>query len=417
MLKMDVINNKPGYYLKIGDRAWQIEPQVPLGEQYGINPQVQSKADFVFYPVKGCKNAHPLVVFTDGFGFHWNRTDKDFAQRDAILKTGRFNLWLLSYNDVESYLGAARLSDYCKNLMDNGQPEIQTKFRKLMMSYKVDSLPNPAEKDSFAMLLNWMLETDERRWRFNAFAMALVLLDHKKFQSETDILHWKNHLETICPAEVNEAFKEAFDQNENDTWRYGLQRFDFGNSSIELMLCASDRSIRNADFEGIFIACSLDDKHAAADDHEYRKHWNGFLKLLNVLQFLPNAFFFTARGRLFPYQKPVTGQRAVSDSRPFSNEWQELLDVAEPAFVNLIEEIARRELPMPIIDAELRSHDGRLICNEMAALAWPEQKFAIPSQNRHDWFKYFIEEGWQVISLDEIGEEFNKVEIFLKAKE
>ena len=44
-LKNDLVNGKPGYFLKIGDRAYYIEPQVTLEELNGVS--IQSRADFV----------------------------------------------------------------------------------------------------------------------------------------------------------------------------------------------------------------------------------------------------------------------------------------------------------------------------------------------------------------------------------
>jgi len=417
VLKMDVVNNKPGYYLKIGDRVWHIEPQVLLGEQYGIAGQVQSKADFVFYPVKGCKNKKPLVVFTDGYGFHWDRTDKDFAQRDAILKTGRFNLWLLSYNDVESHLATNKLHDYCKNLIDNGSAAAKEKLKKLLASYKAEPLPNPAEQDSFTLLLNWMLDGDERRWQLNAFAMALLLLDNKNYQSETDVLHWRNRLEALCPVEVHAAFSDAFESSGAGSWRYGEHRFDFGSSSIEIKLAISDKSISKGDIQGIYIACCLDDSHAAPEDHEYRRYWNGFLKLLDVLQFLPNAYFFTSRGRVMPYGKPAAGPAKPDDSWQPSAEWQELIEVVDPLFTTVLHEIARHGLPLPVADAELRYQDGRLVCDELAALAWPECKVAIAAAEWQEWFNHFSEQGWQIMALADVVDNLEKLEQCLKAKE
>lgn len=416
VLKLDVVNNKPGYYLKIGEQAWHIEPQVLLGGQYGINAQVQSKADFVFYPVKGCKNNKPLVVFTDGYGFHWNRTDKDFAQRDAILKTGRFNLWLLSYNDVELHLAAEKLKNFCEELIDTGLQSVQSKFIKLLASYKTEALPNPASLDSFSLLLKWMLSGDERRWQLNAFAMALLLLDNKTLNA-TEAMRWKNRLEALCPVEVCAAFNDAFADSDAAVWRYGEHRFESAGFSIELKLAINDESIRKGDVAGMYIACCLDDSNAAPEDYEYRRYWNGFLKLVDILQFLPNAYFFTVLGRAMPYGKPVVGSEAAADSWQPAGEWQELIEVVDPIFRAFLLQIAGRGLPLPEADMELRHENGRLVCDEVAALAWPEHKVAIAAAERQEWFAHFSDHGWQVLALTEVADASEKLEQYLKAKE
>ncbi len=416
MLKLDVVNNKPGYYLKIGEQVWQIEPQVTLGEQYGIPAQVQSKADFVFYPVKGCRSSRPLVVFTDGFGFHWDRTDKDFAQRDAILKSGRFSLWLLSYNDVELHLAAEKPKDFCKDLIDTGAQSMHGRYMKLLSGYKVETLPNPAALDSFSLLLSWMRDGDERRWQMSAFATALLLLDNKPL-NETETMRWKNRLEAMCPVEVHAAFNEAIALSTGGSWRFGEQRFATDNFSIEIKLAINDESIKKGEAAGMYIACCLDDSNAKAEDHEYRRYWNGFLKLVDMLQFLPNAYFFTVRGRAWPYGKPAAGPETSADSGQPAGALQELIEVVDPVFRDFLVKIAGRGLPLPEADTELRHANGRLICDEVAALAWPDLQIAIPAAERQAWFSHFSEHGWQVLALTEVTGDLDKFEQLLRAKE
>jgi len=45
-LNKELVNGKPGYFLRIGDRAYHIEPQVNLGPAEGVSIPV--RADFIF---------------------------------------------------------------------------------------------------------------------------------------------------------------------------------------------------------------------------------------------------------------------------------------------------------------------------------------------------------------------------------
>ncbi|MDD4754345.1 MAG: helicase-related protein, partial [Desulfitobacteriaceae bacterium] len=64
----ELVNNKEGYRLKAGECRWDIEPQVLLDNQYGVS--VQSRADFVLWPVRTSGGQKPIAIFTDGFLYH-----------------------------------------------------------------------------------------------------------------------------------------------------------------------------------------------------------------------------------------------------------------------------------------------------------------------------------------------------------
>jgi len=72
---------------------------------------------------------------------------------------------------------------------------------------------------------------------------------------------------------------------------------------------------------------------------------------------------------------------------------------------------------LPVADAELRYQDGRLVCDELAALAWPECKVAIAAAEWQEWFNHFSEQGWQIMALADVVDNLEKLEQCLKAKE
>ncbi|MDA3791539.1 MAG: DEAD/DEAH box helicase [Desulfobacula sp.] len=100
MIKNDLVNGKPGYFLKVGDRAYYIEPQVKLGEFNGVS--VPSRADFVIRPARIKDGMKPIALFLDGFTWHRDRVGLDMAQRMAIVQTGKFHTWSLSWYDIEN---------------------------------------------------------------------------------------------------------------------------------------------------------------------------------------------------------------------------------------------------------------------------------------------------------------------------
>ncbi|HDZ24841.1 MAG TPA: DEAD/DEAH box helicase, partial [Desulfobacteraceae bacterium] len=99
-LSKELVNGKPGYFMRIGNRAYYIEPQVTLDANEGVN--VPSKADFVFQPARTQEGIKPIAVFTDGYMYHKDRIGQDMAQRMAIVHSKKYHIWSLTWKDVEN---------------------------------------------------------------------------------------------------------------------------------------------------------------------------------------------------------------------------------------------------------------------------------------------------------------------------
>jgi hypothetical protein len=115
-LTQEVVNGKAGYSLQIGEERYEIEPQVEIGPADGVT--VPSRADFVIRALRPLENERPVAIFTDGFEFHadpsgYMRTADDLAKRMAILQSGRFWVWTITWDDIKMQAGSfARLMDF-----------------------------------------------------------------------------------------------------------------------------------------------------------------------------------------------------------------------------------------------------------------------------------------------------------------
>ena len=105
-LTNQVVNGKQGWYLRTPGGSCLVEPQAPLGPEEGVS--VPSIADFVIRPERPLEGELPIAIFTDGFEYHADpesgnmRVGIDTAQRLAIARSGRFHVWSLTWDDVES---------------------------------------------------------------------------------------------------------------------------------------------------------------------------------------------------------------------------------------------------------------------------------------------------------------------------
>lgn len=144
-LTKEVVNGKPGYFLKIGGMAYGIEPQVKLGPKEGV--LIPSQADFVFRPARGQHQLKPVAVFTDGFLYHRDRIGEDLAQRMAVVRSGRLLVWSLTWKDVENRF--KHQGDYFESLIDPGKTPGGALFNTLADGCGLQGLKGAIKEGSF----------------------------------------------------------------------------------------------------------------------------------------------------------------------------------------------------------------------------------------------------------------------------
>ena len=113
-LSKELVNGKPGYFLKINGKAYYIQPQVSLRPEEGV--VIPSKADFIIYPARERDKVKPIALFTDGYLFHKDRIAQDIAQRMSIVHSNKYYIWSLTWKDVESYFHPQ--GDYFRNYLN-----------------------------------------------------------------------------------------------------------------------------------------------------------------------------------------------------------------------------------------------------------------------------------------------------------
>ncbi|MEF8753223.1 MAG: DEAD/DEAH box helicase [Accumulibacter sp.] len=96
-----LFKGKPGYQLQAEGRRWRLELQVNLSDGDGV--VVTCKPDFLFWPDDGADDL-PIAVFLDGWQFHQETIATDLAKRMAVVKSGKFSVWTLTWDDIDSVL-------------------------------------------------------------------------------------------------------------------------------------------------------------------------------------------------------------------------------------------------------------------------------------------------------------------------
>jgi DEAD/DEAH box helicase domain-containing protein len=99
-LVQDIVQGKSGYLLEVGDQRYWVEPQVDLGPLNGV--QYPSRPDFVLWPTQSPSPRRAIAVFCDGWTYHQASTREDARKRSALVNSGKFWVWSVTWDDVQA---------------------------------------------------------------------------------------------------------------------------------------------------------------------------------------------------------------------------------------------------------------------------------------------------------------------------
>jgi DEAD/DEAH box helicase domain-containing protein len=396
-LTKEVVNGKPGYFLKAGDRAYHIEPQVKLGPKDGV--AVPSQADFVFWPARAQQHLKPVAVFTDGFLYHRERVGEDFSQRMAVVRSGRFLVWSLTWKDVENQFH--NQGDYFQNFMDPGKTPGGTHFSTVLKGYELQEMKGVIKEGSFLWFMRLLANPKEDLWQRFAYACGLNFLDPKHWASPEFCKSWTDRLEeeaspTVC-SQVTERLSDSlvgFCGGENE------EAGDFAR----VLVAVEKSSTVGPKVDGMRLLCCLRDRAEDRQKGGFESAWTGMLRAINLFQFLPWAFVVSRQGiEKGLYEEMVTTARPSErpeGERSFKEEWEEVRKLVDQALYGSIDCLAVNHCPVPEPGYELIGETGEIIA--CAELAWEELKICLLREDEVGYQPVFEEAGWRVFLLAEV---------------
>ena len=144
----------------------------------------------------------------------------------------------------------------------------------------------------------------------------------------------------------------------------------------------------------LVVALHLDDSARSADQ-DYRRTWNGVLRLYNLLQFLPNAWWTTTSGvRRDSYPEFATPEPEVTAAYP--REWADAISLADVELRTTMEALAARGVLPPEVGFELIDAAGEVSAE--AELAWEAERGVVLLADREG--RRFAEAGWRTFQAD-----------------
>lgn len=387
-LTNQVVNGKQGWYLKTAGGSFLLEPQVPLGPEDGV--AVPSIADFMIRAERPLDGELPIAVFTDGFEYHADpesgnmRVGIDTAQRMAIARSGRFHVWSLTWDDVESQFreqpdnmdqpmpGHAGRLDRALGLMD---PANRTAWSRVYEKGAFDWLVFRLDA---GRSLNW--EQHGRLW------LAAMLDGQDCNRAELDTLR------NALLDSRNAAWAEPLSIPPGAGSKCGVLRI--GSPLLAAGLVRADaQALRRA--EGLSATLRLFDETSAADRAGWKRAWRACLRLFNIVQFVGGSEFVATSGlREGLYGSLLEFEVPRAPTETAAGDLAALLSEVDATLRPLVRAVAAAGRALPAPGFELAGNDGAIAAT--AELAWEEAKIAILMDHEIDYREQFAQQGWTV---------------------
>ncbi|MCS4060632.1 DEAD/DEAH box helicase [Salinibacter ruber] len=394
-LEKSPVGGKQGYEFEIAGHVYDIEPQVTVGPDDGV-PR-RCSVDFMIRPRE--PNVQPIAVFLDGLQYHRNRIGRDVAQRRALRASGTYAVWSLTWRDVSDEGASARnflkpaSSDYRKLLTAMG--EEKSMHAKALI-----------DQGSLEWLIALLETQDEALFERVALAQGLLFARQQSVPSE-----WLSAAEARLPAPLASLLEEEV---ETGDVLLGLREGPTDRDPVTLWAAISEPAVQALSTDTdqarrrLTLALHLDDRQEQQGG-DFEDHWNGFLRLYNLFQFIPGAYPATADKGAFRGYEDLIGTSASETLRDHvpeegasgghdEEEWEETFSDAEYSpepVTEILRALHEAGVPAPSVPFELRQN-GRIV--GAAELGWPGSGVAVllPDQTPHQ--EPFEESGWDVYS-------------------
>ena len=380
-----IIKGSQGFRFSLpdADRMWELELQPLLGAAQGV--MVPSQPDFLM----SCDDdkIKPVAIFTDGFEFHCypnNRLADDMCKRRAILESGNYSVWGVTWDDL--------VSDHAMHEMVC-HPQLAAYLlmyqQSLSQKYK-DKIPHAQRFVSNGMqqLKAYLEAPSEIGWKLVADYIVfhpLLLLAEKRKVKHSDL-------------------QPAFEQ-----WRKGSAMSSIPNDAKGEWVY-NDRASRTQDFITYITADNaiihakdqtgiigrLGDSDHEVSGSDFKERWRRFLACINAFQFT-NAFnFWTSSEAIDGVAPQIIFEGKVEMAQGWKLVYEETISSLRP----VAEMLAKEGLPAPKVEYINEEIDD----DAFAELAWKGShgKAAVLAGDQQGFADIWQKQGWKVILPDEI---------------
>lgn len=203
----------------------------------------------------------------------------------------------------------------------------------------------------------FLLDPDQALWRRTAFLFYLLHAD--KALSETDAAkRWRTEVLDWLPTWFSEGVEEKV-----SVPVFGRHAYEDTGLMIRSWFAVEQGSVNTGDAFGMHCGHRLEDGAEQQGASGYEGAWNGFLRLFNLMQFVPNACVVTASGMAahrYDTLLPVAERpgAAPAGAAPAAGWLKEALELADPALLDTLPVLAEAAWPAPVAGYALTDPAG-----------------------------------------------------------
>ena len=384
-VQQEIVGGKPGHVLTTAGLTWYVEAQADIGESDGV--AIASRPNFVIRPARTAAGEPSIAIFMDGFEYHRDRTGEDSAKRWAFVRAG-YLVWSLTWHDLEAVLGAGGDALDVLGEDDGRMAQLQ---RTLDARWETGPLRERLSDSSLGLLVRYLQKPGKRAWKRAVFTRLLGLFEPANMRTADLEREFADAIAGALPPMLRDAFGTLPDETARagrGGWR------DTPPAHAQVFVALPLAAVESPDPDGMMVALHLDD--AAPSEHrDYRRGWNGVLRLYNLLQFLPNGWWTTTTGveqDLYP-ELPIPDPDLET---PDSGEWAEAISLADAKLHSTMEVLAAEGIPPPEVGFELAGPEGEVVAE--AELAWEAERGAVLLAP--EAVQPFEETGWRTFPAD-----------------
>lgn len=383
-----IIRGSTGFRFTLfgSDRFWELELQPSLGLAQGV--AVQSQPDFMLRTDDD--RIKPLAIFTDGFQFHChpnNRLADDFQKRRAILESGQYHVWNLTWDDLEPAQAAHLMVCYEPVAQRLQQFAVVMKERAMIVPDARLIVRNGLEQ-----LKAFLATPHAPGWAQLATHAAYFPLQLLAAQRTVDAQVLRAALDSWSTGSGLPALPTV----DSGQWVYN-DKATLSQDVITYITLGD--AISNRQNQAIILG-RLGDTEAECTGSGYNERWRRFLACANLFQFCENFHFWTSSESISGIAPDIPLQATTATS----DEWRTVLDNVTPSLRSFVQELAMAGLPVPQTIPQIECFNDQIEDDAFAELAWPKcsPPIAILAGDQTTFVKNWQEQGWKVITPDDL---------------
>ncbi len=376
-----IIKGGRGYRFSIPgqDRYWDLELQPSLGPAQGVACPTQP--DFLLR----CDDdeVRPVAIFTDGYDYHCypaNRLEDDFKKRRAILESGNFRVWSITWEDLTTTNPDTPM--VC-------QPVLVQQLEKyagnaIARNHIVPS-PRRITQNGFQQFLAFLECPHDRGWQSIAHFAAVWPLNMVGQDRST------GSPELIAALEGWRAGggMAAINHSSGGDWIYNEK----AGLTQDVITCITKENLVVNNHAQVIVLARLGDSEAEVSGSDYRERWRRFLAVMNLYQFGHTFCFFTSQ----EVQHHAAPELPIAGVTYDMKEWDGIRENTIASLRGYIPPMVKKGISEP----QLEYYNERVDDEAFAEWAWPDRETPIALLvGDQEFFKdKWHSLGWQVATL------------------